>query len=361
MLSKNSVNHKKVYIPLKEQIKNLDLTNFNWLERRKWLDKLYRLESFKVLPILREKKGSIETPFKTKDYKDTNHDIKSYSPFLCRETLDREIVIDLDNPEWKNNRKNAYSVSKHLKEREIPHYIFYTGGKGIHIHIFLDVDIQITETKYQELKEKKFNLKYLREQLFKEFKNFGISKDMDNQLIKGNHTLTALGSCHRKTNNYKLYIGNEPEDLPNYPEKINLEEGLKPKHFPHFPEKPETYKDKDKFMEIVNKYCKENKRTRYLKLGNFNSKGRKGVEELKKQISLKELIGNFLDVEEGTNKAQCPFHMDNEPSLHIYRNAYHCFGCEAHGDHFDFLINYKEVDVDNFKEAKQYLEENYVD
>jgi DNA polymerase I len=30
-------------------------------------------------------------------------------------------------------------------------------------------------------------------------------------------------------------------------------------------------------------------------------------------------------------KIHCPFHTDNTPSLHIYEDHYHCFGCGAHG------------------------------
>jgi len=29
---------------------------------------------------------------------------------------------------------------------------------------------------------------------------------------------------------------------------------------------------------------------------------------------------------------RCPFHTDASPSMKLYDNAYHCFGCQAHGD-----------------------------
>ena len=32
----------------------------------------------------------------------------------------------------------------------------------------------------------------------------------------------------------------------------------------------------------------------------------------------------------------CPFHDDHEPSLMLYHDHYHCFGCSAHGDVIDF-------------------------
>jgi len=34
----------------------------------------------------------------------------------------------------------------------------------------------------------------------------------------------------------------------------------------------------------------------------------------------------------------CPFHDDGTPSMRIYRDHYHCFGCGAHGDHVTWLI-----------------------
>jgi DNA polymerase len=48
-------------------------------------------------------------------------------------------------------------------------------------------------------------------------------------------------------------------------------------------------------------------------------------------IPLAELIG-------GDGKILCPFHDDSTPSLHIYPDHYHCFACDAHGDHVDWLM-----------------------
>src|SRR5262249_28471611 len=32
------------------------------------------------------------------------------------------------------------------------------------------------------------------------------------------------------------------------------------------------------------------------------------------------------------------FHEDGTPSLHVYPDHFHCFGCGAHGDHIDWLM-----------------------
>lgn len=33
----------------------------------------------------------------------------------------------------------------------------------------------------------------------------------------------------------------------------------------------------------------------------------------------------------------CPFHQDDTPSFHVYKDGYKCFGCNSHGDVFDWL------------------------
>lgn len=36
-------------------------------------------------------------------------------------------------------------------------------------------------------------------------------------------------------------------------------------------------------------------------------------------------------------KICCPFHSETKPSLHVYPDHYYCFGCQAYGDHIDWL------------------------
>ena len=51
-------------------------------------------------------------------------------------------------------------------------------------------------------------------------------------------------------------------------------------------------------------------------------------------VSLADLIGGpTVD-----GKILCPFHDDNNPSLHIYDDHFHCFACGAHGDRIDWLM-----------------------
>ena len=39
-----------------------------------------------------------------------------------------------------------------------------------------------------------------------------------------------------------------------------------------------------------------------------------------------------------SGKICCPFHDDSTPSLHIYSDHFHCYGCGARGDHIDWLM-----------------------
>jgi CHC2 zinc finger/Toprim domain len=53
-----------------------------------------------------------------------------------------------------------------------------------------------------------------------------------------------------------------------------------------------------------------------------------------KIVPLRALIGEPL----ANGKICCPFHDDKTPSLHIYDDHFHCFGCGARGDHADWLM-----------------------
>jgi len=52
-------------------------------------------------------------------------------------------------------------------------------------------------------------------------------------------------------------------------------------------------------------------------------------------IPLRDLIGEPLI----DGKVRCPFHEgDSTPSCHVYDDHFHCFACDAHGDHLDWLM-----------------------
>ena len=60
-------------------------------------------------------------------------------------------------------------------------------------------------------------------------------------------------------------------------------------------------------------------------------------EELKSQLLMPD-VARFYGLKiNRAGFAACPFHPDKTPSLKIYEEHYHCFGCGAHGDLTDFV------------------------
>ncbi|MBO6298468.1 MAG: DNA primase [Lachnospiraceae bacterium] len=60
-------------------------------------------------------------------------------------------------------------------------------------------------------------------------------------------------------------------------------------------------------------------------------------QEIKDSLSLRQVVEHY-GLHVGRNgKAQCPFHSDKTPSLQLYEDHYHCFGCNAHGDAIDYV------------------------
>ena len=55
-------------------------------------------------------------------------------------------------------------------------------------------------------------------------------------------------------------------------------------------------------------------------------------EEVKELVNVPTAARHYgLDVRRG-NMVTCPFHRDRDPSMKLYDDHYHCFGCGAHGD-----------------------------
>jgi DNA polymerase I-like protein with 3'-5' exonuclease and polymerase domains len=66
------------------------------------------------------------------------------------------------------------------------------------------------------------------------------------------------------------------------------------------------------------------------------------LEEKLKHIPLADLIGEPLV----HGKMHCPYHDDDTPSLHVYSDHFHCFGCGAHGGHLDWLREVEGLSAD---------------
>lgn len=81
------------------------------------------------------------------------------------------------------------------------------------------------------------------------------------------------------------------------------------------------------------------------------------LEQIKQRVSLKDVISRHVTGLTRKGKdwwACCPFHHEKTPSFHIHeaRGYYHCFGCGAHGNVFDFV---QEMRGGSFSDAVIYL------
>lgn len=72
--------------------------------------------------------------------------------------------------------------------------------------------------------------------------------------------------------------------------------------------------------------------------------------ELKARILLVSVVQRLVPLRRvGNNhKGCCPFHDDRDPSLVVYADHFHCYGCSAHGDVIDWLFRIEGV---SFPEA----------
>jgi DNA primase len=80
-------------------------------------------------------------------------------------------------------------------------------------------------------------------------------------------------------------------------------------------------------------------------------------ERIRERLDLAEVVGEVVALQsagQGRLKGLCPFHSEKTPSFHVLqdRGFYYCFGCQAKGDVFDFVMRTQNVD---FYEALQLL------
>lgn len=77
--------------------------------------------------------------------------------------------------------------------------------------------------------------------------------------------------------------------------------------------------------------------------------GRVDIEAIKDQYPLADVVAEHVPLKQRAGKLEglCPFHMERTPSFKVYEadQHYHCFGCGAHGDVFDFLEHMEGLDL----------------
>lgn len=71
-------------------------------------------------------------------------------------------------------------------------------------------------------------------------------------------------------------------------------------------------------------------------------------DDIKTLVSMPEIARTYgLDVNR-MGFMNCPFHREKTPSLKVYKDGWHCYGCGAGGDVISFVMKYYDLP---FKEA----------
>lgn len=87
---------------------------------------------------------------------------------------------------------------------------------------------------------------------------------------------------------------------------------------------------------------------------------KESLDTLRQRIDLIDVMSSYVEFKKSgaAYKALCPFHDEKTPSLMIQKgdSHYHCFGCGAHGDAIQFLMNYQKM---GFMEAVESLAQRF--
>lgn len=86
--------------------------------------------------------------------------------------------------------------------------------------------------------------------------------------------------------------------------------------------------------------------------------GRSATREIKARLNIADIVRRYVNLQRHGNRwvAPCPFHQETKPSFSVNEEEgfFHCFGCQASGDIFDF---YARVNGLEFREALEQLAE----
>lgn len=79
-------------------------------------------------------------------------------------------------------------------------------------------------------------------------------------------------------------------------------------------------------------------------------------EEIKSSMGMRAVAEEYGLKVNRNGFACCPFHKEKTPSMKIYKDSFHCFGCGASGDVFSFVMQMEKCD---FKTAYKRLGGSY--
>jgi len=91
-----------------------------------------------------------------------------------RQILSNEIVLEKDNPDKEQNKKEAIKIIEVLKAKNINFWCIFTGSKSYHIHLLCD-DLKLLEEELRPLAKKRIAQELIGEELYKgiDEANFG--------------------------------------------------------------------------------------------------------------------------------------------------------------------------------------------
>ena len=76
------------------------------------------------------------------------------------------------------------------------------------------------------------------------------------------------------------------------------------------------------------------------------------AEEIKSSMSMRDVAERYGTRIDRKGFCCCPFHVEKTPSMKIYKDSYHCFGCGTSGDIFSFVMGMEHCDFKTaFKNA----------
>lgn len=87
---------------------------------------------------------------------------------------------------------------------------------------------------------------------------------------------------------------------------------------------------------------------------------KESLETLRGRVDLVEVMSSYVELKRtgSSYKGLCPFHDEKTPSLIVQKgdHFYHCFGCGAHGDAIQFLMNHQKL---SFADAVESLAQRF--
>lgn len=134
------------------------------MDQDKWIELLENLNE-KKKPILASNWFNIDGEWRWGKWFPLS---QAARPIDHRSVLSNEIVIDLDAKKWDTNKEFAKIIKSWLDEKKIPYLMADSGGKGLHFHIFFEMDVpdDFIPTVHRA-KKQGFNLRQLRLAIWK--------------------------------------------------------------------------------------------------------------------------------------------------------------------------------------------------